>query len=729
MLYSYLDDSLMLEPKLFKQDTLEPMIITLDPVDTSAIETDPISPAVTPPTNSITPRPAETLTFRPPGTIDTPENQAGNEQGVNGNAESLEQRLFSVHGDGHTRQPDQNRPRAGGPDIPLREEDIQFPPVPPRVSGSGSGSGSDDRGDNQDPNVPNILAGQETHLPAKQKSKATKGNRSRSGDENTLAQALGQANATRLTGLGENGEGEVEGTSFDLGDKSKTKGSTDGRDPPAASFQSSATLMQTTGAISEFNSSVRGEPVQTFPLTGKGPVHRLRPPTSTAHRPGIDPLHPGDLQVGGNTGGDNQSTGSAGSRNATASLSAMDSQNSIGSDTGLPTINMGAAGANETDRVREFFQKNGFLCAPKQAPEGVRRRLRMIRRLGLDRPGQPTRWETLDKFTRLACSVFNVKVAAVTIIGKHNQLFVSQIGLGQHEMDTDLGFCTHTALSAGDCMLVSDVGKDWRFSNHPLVCGGSGPIQAYCGAPLIVTRGKYPVTIGSFCVIDMKPRPDFDERTKAVMSDLAGCVVAELEQMYQVAENQQQQSMHQVTVDFLRQSLQTGTGSRRDLNRKAKTAAVAAAGNVKDRTSIAEGDEDESSLDLFQEACRVVRDTLNANACAIVDASNFHIFYPINSGGSARGSSSGAPTDSGTGSSSRDNISTSGGYSSDGLFVGLNAGDRRTARNLVNLVPRSLAPSVQFVPRRRRNEVSHNDEWRDGNEKVSGPFEPKSNAR
>jgi hypothetical protein len=713
----------MLEPKLFKQDTVEPTIITLDPVDTSAIETDPVSPAVTPPTNSTTPRPAETPTVRPPAVIDIPKDQAGNEQDVNGNGESLEQRLFSVHGDDHTRVVRENRPRVAGPDTPLREEDIQFPSVPHRETGSGSGS--DERGDNQDPNIPNIKAGQETQLPSKKKQKASKRNRSRSGDENTLAQALGQANATRLTVVGENAEGEIEGNSGESDDRDKTRGSTAGRVPPAASSQSSATLMQSTGGTSDFASTVRGDPVQTFPLTGKGPVHRLRPPTSTAHRPGINPLHPGDLNESGGT----QSTGSGGSRNATASSSAQESQQSIGSDTGLPTINMGAAGDNETDRVRNFFQKNGFLCAPKQAPEGVRRRLRMIRRLGLDRPGQPIRRETLDKFTRLACSVFNVKIAAVTIIGKHNQLFVSEIGLGQHEMDTDLGLCTHTALSAGDCMLVSDVGKDWRFAKHPLVCGGSGPIQAYCGAPLIVTRGKYPVTIGSFCVIDMKPRPDFDERTKAVMSDLAGCVVAELEQMYQVSENQQQQSMHQVTVDFLRQSLQTGTGSRRDINRKAKTAAVAA-GNVKDRTSIAEeDDEDESSLDLFQEACRIVRDTLNANACAIVDASNFHVFYPINSGGSARGSSSGAPTESGTGSSSRDDTSTSGGYSSDGSFLGLNAGDRRTARNLVNLVPRSLAPTVQFVPRRRRNEVLHNNEWSDDNEKVSRPFEPKSNTR
>lgn len=470
-------------------------------------------------------------------------------------------------------------------------------------------------------------------------------------------------------------------------------------------------------------STVKGETLQTVPLTGRGPVHRLRPPTNTAHRPGINPLHPGNVQAAGGT----ESTESAGSRNATTSSSALDSQPSIAPGTSLPTINMGAAGEHETDRVRDFFQKNGFLCAPKQSPEAVKRRLRMIRRLGLDRPGQPIRRETLDKFTRLACSVFNVKIAAVTIIGKHNQLFVSEIGLGQHEMDTDLGLCTHTALSARDCMLVADVGKDWRFSNHPLVCGGSGPIQAYCGAPLIVTRGKFPVTIGSFCVIDHKPRPDFDERTKAVMQDLAGCVVAELEQMYQVSESLQQQSMHQVTVDFLRQSLQTGAGSRRDSRRKARQAA-AQAGNVQDRTSIADSDGDESSLDLFQEACRIVRDTLHANACAIVDASNFHVFYPINSPGSARSSSCGTGTESGTGSMSRDDTSSVGGYSSDGSFLGLTP-DRRTARNLNNLMPRSLAPTVQFVPRRRRNEALHNQEWVDGNEKVSCPFVPRHTYR
>jgi len=110
---------------------------------------------------------------------------------------------------------------------------------------------------------------------------------------------------------------------------------------------------------------------------------------------------------------------------------------------------------------------------------------------------------------------------------------------------------------------------------------------------------------------------------------------------------------------------------------------------------------------------------LHANACAVVDASNFHVFYPINSPGSARDSSSGAATSSGTGSTSWDDNSSLGGYSSDGSFLGLNGGDRRTARNLVSLMPRSLAPTVQFVPRRRRNETLHKDEWGVDDEKVS----------
>ena len=598
-----------------------------------------------------------------------------------------------------------------GPDTPITED-----PNPMNESSSG-GEGRD----YQDPNIPNIAPGKETHLPASEQRKAIKKKRAGSEDERDLAKMLGQSNAARVIIPG---DGENSGESDDKAQTLKRGSSSNAAAAQATSSRSSVTMMQQSSADpSEMDSTVKAEPMQKLSLTERDArQRRLRPPHMTTHRPGINPLRPGVIDEAGGS----NSWGSGGSKEIASSSSAAGAVITSSSEGAWPTPDIPSGPVDETERVKNFYESNGFLCAPKQTPSEVRRRLKMIRRLGLDRPGQPIGRDSLDKFTRLACSVFNVKIASVTIIGKQSQLFVSEIGLGQREMDTDLGLCTHTALSGAECMLINDVSKDWRFSNHPMVSNGSGPIQAYCGAPLVVSRGKHPVTIGSFCVIDMKPRPDFDERTKAVMMDLASCVVADLEQMYQVSENQVQQSMHQVTVDFLRQSLQAGTTVRKDHRTKAKSEAIAA-GNVKDHTTVADEDgENDANMDLFEEACRIVRDTLHANACAIIDASNFHVFYPINSTNRSNyGSSSGTGTDSGTGTgtgteSRSGDTDSLGGYSSENSFLGLSSHDRRTARNLVNLQSRALAPTVQFVPKRRRHH-GFTSKDHEGNEQVSRP--------
>jgi len=596
-----------------------------------------------------------------------------------------------------------------GPDTPTTEDPNPINELSSRREGR----------DYQDPDIPNIAPGDETHVPVNEQRRSIKKKRARSQDERDLAQMLGQSNAARVI---IHGDGENSGESDDKAQTLKRGSSSNAAVAQASSSRSSVTMMQQSSADpSEMDSTVKAEPMQRLSLTGRvTQQRRLQPPRMTNHRPGINPLRPGviDEVVGSN------SWGSGGSKEIASSSSAADAVITSSSEGAWPTPDIPSGPVDETERVKDFYETNGFLCAPKQHPSEVRRRLRMIRRLGLDRPGQPIGRDSLDKFTRLACSVFNVKIASVTIIGKQKQLFVSEIGLGQREMDLDLGLCTHTALSGAECMLINDVGNDWRFTNHPMVCNGSGPIQAYCGAPLIVSRGKHPVTIGSFCVIDTKPRPDFDERTKAVMTDLASCVVADLEQMYQVSENRVQQSMHQVTVDFLRQSLQAGTTVRKDHRTKVKSEAIAA-GNVKDHTTVADEDGgNDANMDLFEEACRIVRDTLHANACAIIDASNFHVFYPISSTNrSNHGSSSGTGTDSGTGTgtgteSRSGDTDSVGGYSSENSFLGLSSHDRHTARNLVNLQSRALAPTVQFVPKRRRHHGFASEDYED-NEKVS----------
>jgi hypothetical protein len=187
-------------------------------------------------------------------------------------------------------------------------------------------------------------------------------------------------------------------------------------------------------------------------------------------------------------------------------------------------------------RIREFYKLNGYMPAPTQPPEATQRRLKALRRLGLDSQdvGENVHRATLDRFTRLACSVFNTKISVVTIVGKDRQLFPSERGLDLRTLDLDVGLCCHTVMSTdGQCLVVDNAAEDWRFRANPFVAEGSGPIQFYAGAPLVLGSGKKQATIGTLCIIDDKPRYDFGDYGRAVLTDLAACVISELELLYQ----------------------------------------------------------------------------------------------------------------------------------------------------------------------------------------------------
>lgn len=187
--------------------------------------------------------------------------------------------------------------------------------------------------------------------------------------------------------------------------------------------------------------------------------------------------------------------------------------------------------AGEQDRIREFFETNGYLPAPRQSPDAVRRRLRVIRRLGLEKPDKQHR-TVLDRFTRLAVSIFKTKRALVSIVGRDKQVFLSQIGFGAAKGTTfEDAFCCHTILGGSNsCMVVPDAAKDWRFAKNPLVREGEGLIQFYAGAPLRVGKGAKAAVIGSMCVIDDEPKGSdaFGEEEKRLLQDLAECAVSEV---------------------------------------------------------------------------------------------------------------------------------------------------------------------------------------------------------
>jgi hypothetical protein len=278
----------------------------------------------------------------------------------------------------------------------------------------------------------------------------------------------------------------------------------------------------------------------------------------------------------------------------------------------------------EAHRVKLFFEKNGFMCAPTQLPKDSKKRLRAIRRLGFDKTdGTSIRRQTLDRYTRLLTSMLKAKMSTVTIIGADSQLFPSEVGLGIETLGVDLGFCTHTSLSTEKPLVVENADQDWRFAKHPMV--QSGAIKSYCGAPLV--QGKNSAVIGTLCVIDDKPRPDFLTDAEEIVKELAACVSNELELLAKAEEQRLSQHMHDVALRFSQQWLQNSSSNTRIIRKRKLKGRDRKGRKHVDIAAVMQDSEKEEEISVFDEACRVVAKTIGAS-CTLVDTSAFHISYP-----------------------------------------------------------------------------------------------------
>ncbi|ODN74183.1 hypothetical protein L202_07633 [Cryptococcus amylolentus CBS 6039] len=344
--------------------------------------------------------------------------------------------------------------------------------------------------------------------------------------------------------------------------------------------------------------------------------------------------------------------------------------------------------AAERTRIKEFYEKNGFLCPPKQPPGAYRRRLRVIRRMGLEQP-EGFHCDTLDKLCRLAMSFFRTQSVVISVFGRSKQIFLSKIGIEARSVEIDKSICAHTLTLSGNseqCMVVKDATKDWRFRKNPMVGEGNGPIRFYAGSPLKVGSGSKESIIGAICVFDTQPR-EFTRDHRALLADLASCVVSELELLYSQQASIESAKLHQISVDFLRRSLkhrpleyagQSNSGSTTSggsgstnvegepvnptevkfVSTPTATPASVAAPDTGNSTGEEQDDSAEGSspfgeesppaaplnsrkriegadasqsidaVDIYDEACREIRLALDAYAVAVVDLSQFHLFYP-----------------------------------------------------------------------------------------------------
>ncbi len=138
-----------------------------------------------------------------------------------------------------------------------------------------------------------------------------------------------------------------------------------------------------------------------------------------------------------------------------------------------------------------------------------------------------------DNITRLAAQFFGTTIALVSLIDHDRQWFKSQVGLDATETPRDLAFCAH-AIHSDDVLVVWDALQDPRFAGNPLVTAAPH-IRFYAGAPLLADGHR----LGTLCVIDTVPHPDFSPRDAETLAQLAKLVVDELELRREILRREQ----------------------------------------------------------------------------------------------------------------------------------------------------------------------------------------------
>jgi signal transduction histidine kinase len=142
-------------------------------------------------------------------------------------------------------------------------------------------------------------------------------------------------------------------------------------------------------------------------------------------------------------------------------------------------------------------------------------RLQVLHELNiLDTEKQPE----FDRLVILASKYFSTKMALVSLVDKDRQWLKSACGVNVTEMPRDASFCTHSVAKRRP-LLVLDATEDSRFYDNDLVTGPPH-IRFYAGFPIFFENAA----IGSFCIIDDKPRDSFSEEDQAALKNFTEIV-------------------------------------------------------------------------------------------------------------------------------------------------------------------------------------------------------------
>ena len=179
------------------------------------------------------------------------------------------------------------------------------------------------------------------------------------------------------------------------------------------------------------------------------------------------------------------------------------------------------------------------------APPGLRdpQRLAALHRTALlDSPPEAA----FDRLTALATRVTGAPISLVTLVDANRQFFKSCVGLPQpwcedRQSGLELSICQHVVGGAAD-LIVPDAREHPVLREHPVITEIG--VQAYAGIPLVSSDGY---CLGSFCVMDMKPR-QWTEEERALLADLAALAMARIELQLAVTERERACTIAEATA-------------------------------------------------------------------------------------------------------------------------------------------------------------------------------------
>jgi len=130
--------------------------------------------------------------------------------------------------------------------------------------------------------------------------------------------------------------------------------------------------------------------------------------------------------------------------------------------------------------------------------------------------------ERFERITRLARRALNVPVAAITIVKDGRQWFKSVSGWQVTELEVSKSLCGEV-IKQGEQIIINDTLDDLYLMSNPLVCNGP-KFRFYAGFAIKDSTGD---TVGTFCVMDVKPRKT-DDQFGTALADLGHMAQSEL---------------------------------------------------------------------------------------------------------------------------------------------------------------------------------------------------------